>query len=271
MIQKSYPFNRPITFPYVVSPGNPRETLSPQENEMFALKRGGKAKNKKSKKQQGITQIQKVNIKIGDLSKLLERKKNDDTATIMKSKTPSLVFPSNDSTYIRLEAPAYRYAQPLPSVIPNLYQANPSSISNPILSSIPSSSRGGNLQPAVNNPILQDTDPNDLQRNSSREHSIRAIPSYGSVSGSVSGIVGSDEYKYYQPLSSASLSSTSSSSASPLYFSNLGAPIEIPESATDYRKRGRGRPFENVELNRTFLGDAPMSSRFILDPMSSEN
>ena len=182
MIQKSYPFNRPITFPYV-APGNPRETLSPQENEMFGLKRGGKAKRGKKNKQQGITQIQKVNIKIGDLSKLLERKKNDDTATIMKSKTPSLVFPSNDSTYIRLEAPAYRYAQPLPSVIPNLYQANPSSISNPILSSIPSSSRGGNLQPAVNNPILQDTDPNDLQQNSSRAHSIRAIPSPYYISG----------------------------------------------------------------------------------------
>lgn len=163
-----------------IPPGHPIDTMG--------LKKGGKPKRKKQTKKASISQIQKVNIKIGDLYK----KKEDDTAMIMKDRQSQRypIMPSSFSTNLRLESPVFKYAQPLPSVIPNLYQANPSSISVPLISGQPSSSKGGDLQPKLNNPIVLDTDPNDLQKNQIRDPVIRAIPSEPSVSGSISGIVG---------------------------------------------------------------------------------
>lgn len=170
-----------------IPPGNPREQL--YEDDMIGLKKGGKAKKKKSKST--MSQSQKINIKIGDFSKLLEKKK-DDTAMVMKSNGAYQPMPASHNIYMRLESPQFRYANPLPSVIPNLYQANPSSISTPLVSSQPTSSKGGDLKPNINVPVVVDTDPNDLQQNQIRDPSIRAFPSQPSVSGSLSGFVGSD-------------------------------------------------------------------------------
>lgn len=175
-----------------IAPGNPREQLSKEEMEMFNYKKGGKVRNKKKKGSKSgmskISQIQKVNIKIGaDLLK--SKKEAGDTAMLMKGRQQQL-FPSSVSTNLRLESPAFNYAQPLPSIIPGLYQANPSSISQPLVSGKPVSSKGGDLQPKLNNPIVQDTDPNDLQKNQVRDPMIRAVPSGPSVSGSISGILG---------------------------------------------------------------------------------
>jgi hypothetical protein len=189
-----------------IPPGNPREQLYEDDivtdKGMVGLKKGGKAKKKKKElrsSKSGMSQSQKINIKIGDFSKLLEKKK-DDTAMLMKSNRAYQPMPASHTTYMRLISPQFKYAQPLPSVIPNLYQANPSSISNPLVSAQPTSSKGGDLQPKVNVPVVIDTDPNDLQQNQIRDPIIRAIPSEPSVSGSISGFVGSDEYsKYYLP------------------------------------------------------------------------
>jgi hypothetical protein len=174
-----------------IPPGNPREQL--YEDGMIGLKKGGKAKKKKKElrsSKSGMSQSQKINIKIGDFSKLLEKKK-DDTAMLMKSSAYQ-PMPSSHTTYMRLESPQFKYAQPLPSVIPNLYQANPSSISTPLVSAQPTSSKGGDLQPKINVPVVVDTDPNDLQKNQIRDPIVRAVPSQPSVSGSLSGIVGTD-------------------------------------------------------------------------------
>lgn len=231
----------------MVAPGNPREQL--YEDDMIGLKRGGRAKDKKKKsKKQGMSQVQKVNIKIGDFSKLLEKKRNDDTAMIMKSNGYFQPVPTSHNTYMRLEAPPFKYATPLPSVIPNLYQANPSSISSPLVSSVPQSSKGGDLQPPKG-PIGQDTDPNDLQSTSIRQHSSRAIPSEPSVSGSISGIVGSDEYRlsdkryreYYDP-------------ASP-YLSGMSTPASQQEQYLASRL-----------LTSKFPGDSFMTTRYLESP-----
>ena len=133
--------------------------------ELYAKKGRKVKKSKKSKTSSKVSQqvSQKINIKIGDLSKF----KKDDTALLHKQEKASQypIFPTSSQTYLRLEAPYFKYATPLVSTVPNLYQSQPSSISQPIIPAQPVVVKAQDLQPQKITPIIQDTDPNDLQRN----------------------------------------------------------------------------------------------------------
>lgn len=232
-------------------PGNPYETLTPYERQMFAYKKGGKIKDKKkSKKGKGkpaMSQIQKVNIKIGDLSKLLEKDKtkNGDTALLMKdNKVSPYPIQTSTSTYLRLESPAFKYMAPLPHAIPNLYQANPSSISQPLVSGKEVSSKGGDLQPEIKNPVVVDTDPNDLQQTSIKSHSTRVIPSFNLSSGSISGSVNDPSLSSKEALYVPEEEEYDEYYSPQQYGLMTNAPNEEPIIRSRYIRAidGRGRP-----------------------------
>lgn len=135
--------------------------IVPPENYDIA-KKGKKIKKRKTSKVRTSSQnvSQKVNIKIGSLEP------KGDTAILHKAdKMNYPIYPTGSQTYLRLEPPAFKYANPLPTTIPNLYQANPSSIANPLIPSQPINIKAKDLQPQKHVPIVQDSDPNDLQSN----------------------------------------------------------------------------------------------------------
>lgn len=190
------------------------------------FKKGGKIKTKHSKhskyskkKETKISQVQKININIGDYQRYkkyakkerLSQKKPDtsivtdkgigrDRALLLKETIYQPQPQVTDSTYLRLQSQPFKYMAPLPSNIPFLYQATPASIAQPLTPSKPIGGNPGDYQPKIHNPIITDTDPNDISA-SSRPHSTRFIPSFNTLSGSVSGIV-------TDPTSSSSSSSS---------------------------------------------------------------
>lgn len=138
-----------------------RDYIVPPENYDIA-KKGKKIKKRKTSKVRTSSQnvSQKINIKIGSLEP------KQDTAILHKANKMNYpIYPTGSQTYLRLEPPAFKYANPLPTTIPNLYQANPSSIANPIIPSQPINIKAKDLQPQKHVPIIQDSDPNDLQSN----------------------------------------------------------------------------------------------------------
>lgn len=231
----------------IIPPGNPRDQLTPYEREMMMFKKGGKPRRKKSKTTKGMTQIQKVNIKIGDLSKLLP-KKNDDTAILMKQKgQTNQPLQTSTSTYLRLESPPFKFMSPLPSTIPNLYQANPSSISQPLISNKPITNKGGDLQPEIKNPIVVDTDPNDLEKTSIKSHSTRVIPSINLLAGSISGSINDPSLPISSNASNASLSSREAGYIPEQEYKDLYAPDEGGYII--------GQPYDEKRVVRTRMYD----------------
>lgn len=139
----------------------------PFVSEEIYAKKGKKIKKaKKPSVRQSQKVIQKVSIKIGDLSKAIKERETKDDKALVQRTSMMPPFQSSTQTYLRLENPGfYKYAQPLPQVIPNLYQASPSSVVQPLIPAETVKVSGKDLQPQKNAPIVQDTDPNDLQRN----------------------------------------------------------------------------------------------------------
>lgn len=177
---KPYPFNRdrikregffleqPIPF------GNPADTS--------ALKKGGKTRRKKKQtRRDGITQIQKVNIKIGpEMLRELKKEQKDDRALLMKA-TEGMYkpFSTGQQPYIRLETPHRNLINPPSVITPQVQngQINPSAVSIPIQLPKPITISPKDLQPPSSDTITkQDTDPNDLQKQNIRQQTIRALP-----------------------------------------------------------------------------------------------
>lgn len=200
---------------YVIKPSplNPGKSLSESLNTIGYgniaenFKKGGKIKTKHSKKKETkMSQVQKININIGDYRssnkryiKKYGKKKSDtsigndkaigrDRALLLKETIYQPQPQVTDSTYLRLQSQPFKYMAPLPSNIPFLYQATPASIAQPLTPSKPIGGNPGDYQPKIHNPIITDTDPNDISA-SSTPHSTRFIPSFNTLSGSVSGIV----------------------------------------------------------------------------------
>lgn len=179
-IPKSYPFNRdrvkregflldqPIPF------GNPADTS--------ALKKGGKTRRKKKQtRRDGITQIQKVNIKIGpELLRELKKEPKDERAQLMRA--PEGMFrplSTGQQPYIRLETPQRNLINPPSVITPQVKnsQINPSAVSVPIQLPKPMTVSPQDLQPPKpQTTVKQDTDPNDLQQQNIRQQTIRALP-----------------------------------------------------------------------------------------------
>jgi hypothetical protein len=159
---KKFHFPMPIRDRVIPPPFISEDLLAEYAKKGKKIKKRKASKASKSKSSQQQKVSQKINIKIGDLSRF----KEEDTAMLHKQEKASQypVYPTSSQTSVRLEAPYFKYSEPLPATVPNLFQAQPSSVIQPIVPSQPVIVKAQDLQPKINNPIVQDTDPNDLQR-----------------------------------------------------------------------------------------------------------
>jgi hypothetical protein len=186
---KNFHFPMPIRDRVIPPPFISEELLGEyaKKGKKIKKRKGSKSKaSKASKASQQQKVSQKINIKIGDLSRF----KEEDTAMLHKQEKASQypVYPTSSQTSVRLEAPYFKYSEPLPATVPNLFQAQPSSVIQPIVPSQPVIVKAQDLQPKKNNPIVQDTDPNDLQR-SLKSHVVSgySTPSPYYISPAMSG------------------------------------------------------------------------------------